>query len=212
VANRAELQRRLAAEFAAQGWPYEHDLAPAVLDSVERGGAADGETLVRRVPADYLDRHRIAREQMVRVLERALGGQAIEVGSSAATSIVINDNRYSISVGPGASVSGSQLNTAGNQLIVTAETSKDDVLATVMALVRAGLTGDWNEAAARDLGDVIDGRADIDIEDIRELVRQVVDDDKPEKRRIKELVTKISTSAISGALSAGIIAALGTLF
>lgn len=212
MADRAELQRRLASEFAAQGWSYEHDLAPALLDSVERGGAADGETLVRRVPADYLDRHNIAREQMVRVLDRALGDQTIEAGSGGTTSVVINDNRYSISVGAEASVSNSQLNTAGNQLVVQAETSKEDVLATAIALVRAGLTGDWNDAAARDLGEVIDSRADIDIEDVREIVRQVVEEEKPEKARIKELVTKISTSAISSALSTGIIAALGTLF
>lgn len=212
MANRAELQRRLAGEFAAQGWPYDHDLGPALLDSVERGGASDGEALVRRVPADYLDRHGIAREQMVRVLDRALGGQTIEATSAGTTSVVINDNRYSITVGTGASVSNSQLNTAGNQLVVQAETSKEDVLATAMTLVRAGLTGDWNEAAARDLGEVIDSRADIGIEDVREMVRQVVDQDKPEKGRIKELVTKISTGAISGALSTGIIAALGTLF
>jgi hypothetical protein len=211
VTNRAELQTRLAGEFAAQGWPYEHDLAPALLDSVERGGAADGEALVRRVPADYLNRHDITREQMIRVLDRALGGLTIEAGPASMTSVVINDNRYSLTLGPGVSVSNSQLNT-GNQLVVRADTSKDDVLATVTALVGGGLTGDWNEGAARDLGELIDSRADISIEDIRDTVRQVVSEDRPDKGRIKELVTKISTSAISGALSTGIIAALGTLF
>jgi hypothetical protein len=212
VANRAELQRRLAGEFVAQGWPYEHDLAPALLDSVESDGASDGAALIRKVPADYLDRHGIAREQMVRVLDRALGGQTIEAGSAAATLIVINNNPYSINIGDAASVSNSQLNTAGNQMVVQAETSKEDVLATAMTLVRAGLTGDWNDAAARDLSEVIDGRADIGIEDIREMVRQVIEDDKPEKGRVKALVEKISAGAITGALSTGIIAALGALF
>lgn len=212
MANRAELQRRLASEFSAQGWPYEHDLAPALIDTVARAGATDGQALVRQVPADYLDRHSIEREQMVRVLDRALGGQTIEPGSTSTTSIVINNNPYSINIGAGASVSDSQLNTAGDQMVVQAESSKEDVLATAMTLVRAGLTGDWNEAAARDLGEVIDGRADIGIEDIREMVRHVVEEDKPEQGRIKALVTQISTSAISGALSTGIIAALGGLF
>jgi hypothetical protein len=212
VANRAELQRRLASEFSAQGWPYEHDLAPALIDSVERGGPADGQALARQVPANYLDRNGIEREQMAKVLDRALGGQAVEAGSGNTITIVSNDNRNAIQLGEGASIVNSQVNTTGNQMVVQAESSKEDVLATAMALVRAGLTGDWNEGAARDLGQIIDGRDDITIEDVREMVRQAVEEEKPEKGRIKELVTKISTSAVAGALSTGIIAALGALF
>jgi hypothetical protein len=202
----------LAAEFSAQGWPYEHDLAPALLDSVERGGPTNGQALVRQVPADYLDRNGIEREQMAKVLDRALGGQAVEAGSGSTTSVVITDNRNAIQLGEGASIVNSQANTAGNQMVVQAESSKEDVLATAMALVRAGLTGDWNEAAVRDLGQIIEGRSDITIEDVREMVRQAVEEQKPEKGHIKELVTKISTSAVAGALSTGIIAALGALF
>jgi hypothetical protein len=212
VADRAELQRRLAGEFSAQGWPYEHNLAPALIDSIERNGPSDGSALVRKVPTDYLDRHGIERPQMIAVLDRALGGQSVEARAGNTTSVIINDNRFAIQVGEGASVANSQLNTAGNQMVVQAESSKEDVLATAMTLVRAGLSGDWNEAAARELSELIESRSDISIEDVREMVRQVADEDKPEKGRIKAFVSEVSTSAVAGVLSTGIIAALGALF
>jgi hypothetical protein len=43
------------------------------------------------------------------------------------------------------------------------------------------------------------------------MVRQVAEEDQPDKGRIKAFVTKVSTSAIAGALSTAIIAALGAL-
>jgi hypothetical protein len=210
--DRSELQRRLANEFAAQGWPYEHEIGPILIDAVERRGPMDGKTLVRQVPADYFDRHTIARDQMVKSLDRALGGLAVEPGAGTSTSVVINDHRYSIQIGEGASVSSSQINTAGNQMTIQPQSSKDDVLATTVALVRAGLAGGWNEAAALDLSRVIDARDDIDIEDVRSAVHHAVEAEKPDKARIKQLVMSISTSALAGALSTGIVAGLGALF
>jgi hypothetical protein len=171
-----------------------------------------GQALIRKLPSDYLDRNGIDRQQMVGVLDRALGGVSVDAGLGNTTSVVINDNRFAIQVGPGASVSSSQFNTAGNQIVVQTESSKKDVLAVARALVRAGLSGDWNAAAARDLSQLVDARSDISIEDVREMVRQVAEEEKPEKGRVKEMLTKVSTSAIAGALSTGIIAGLGALF
>jgi hypothetical protein len=140
--------------------------------------------LVRRVPADYLDRYGITRDQMANVLERALGGKSVESEVTSTTSVVITDNRYAINIGDHAQVSESQLNTAGSQLVIQADASKVDVLAAISVLVRGGLTGDWNEAAAGDLGQVIDARQDITIEDVREIAKQAVETEKADGGRI----------------------------
>lgn len=65
---------------------------------------------------------------------------------------------------------------------------------------------------ALELSELIDSRSDISIEDVREMVRQVAHEDKPEKGQVKAFVSEVSTSAIAGVLSTGIIAALGALF
>lgn len=103
---------------------------------------------------------------MVRVLERVLGGETIKPDCMNTTSVVINAHRYSINVGRSGTVTNSQLDAAGNQMVVQGETSKQAVLATPMPLARARLGGDRNRAVVRDLGDVITGRADMGIEDI----------------------------------------------
>lgn len=212
MATRAELQRALAAEFERQDWPYEHDVAPALLDEIERSGATDGHALAGRVSADFLDRHGIARQQMALVLDRTLGGKTVERERSVVTSLVINDNRHAIQIGDHAQVTASALNAGGNQLVIQANTSKHDVLAAVSALVRDGLACEWNAEAARDLNKVIDARADVTIEDVREIATEAARVEQPESGRVKALVTKISTGAISGALGTGIVAALGALF
>ena len=138
MADRAELQRTLAAEFEAQSWPYDHEVGPAILNELERRGATDGATLARQVTTDYLDRNAISRELMAKVLDRALGGKTIEASAPSPTTLIINDHSHSINIGAGATVTDSQLNT-GNQLIVQSDTAKDAVLAAVETLVRAAL-------------------------------------------------------------------------
>jgi hypothetical protein len=211
MASRAELQRSLAAAFEAQGWPYEHAFAPALFEHMEKLGASDGATLAQHVSADFLDRHHITREHMGRVLDKAIGGQTLERDAPSETTLVFTDNRYSIQIGDHSQVSNSTLNT-GNQIIVQASASKDDLLEAVSALVRGGLSDDWNDDAAQQLAQVIDGRDDIMIEDVRDAARAAAEAEQAEPGKVKALLTRISVGATSGALGTGIVAALGALF
>jgi hypothetical protein len=210
MARRAELQRRLAGEFANQGWPYDHEVGPAILDELERRGTADGAALVGQVAGYYLERHGITREQMASVLDRALGGERVQPSAPAVTTLVVNDNRHSIQI-TDSTVRDSQLNT-GQQLVVNTGGEKPEVLAAVAALIRGGLVGEWNEDAARDLAEVIDQRDDITVEDVREIAKEVAEEEGAEPGKVKVLIERIATGAISGALGTGISAGLGGLF
>ena len=211
MASRAELQRSLAAAFEAQGWPYEHAFAPALFEQMEKLGTSDGATLAQHVSADFLDRHNITREHMGRVLDKAMGGQKLERDAPSETTLIINDSRHSIQIGDHAQVSNSPLNT-GNQIIVQASASKDELLAAVSALVRGGLPDDWNDDAAQQLAQVIDGREDITIEDVRDAARYAAEAEQAEPGKVKALLAKIAVGATSSVLSTGVIAALGGLF
>ena len=211
MASRAELQRTLAAAFEGQGWPYEHAFAPALFEQMEKLGTSDGGTLAQHVSADFLDRHHITREHMGWVLDKAIGGQTLERDASTQTTLVFTDNRYSIQIGDHSQVTNSTLNT-GNQITVEASASKDKLLAAVSALVLGGLSDDWNDKAAQQLAQVIDGRNDITIEDVRDAARDAADAAQAGPSTIKALLTRISVGATSGALGTGIVAALGALF
>lgn len=211
MASRAALQRSLAAAFEAQGWPYEHAFAPALFEQMEKLGTSDGATLAQHVSADFFDRHHITREHMGRVLDQAIGGQTLERDAPNETTLVFTDNRYSLQIGNHAQVTNSPLNT-GNQIIVQASASKEDLIAAVSALVRGGLSDDWNDDAAKQLAQVIDGRDDITIEDVRNAARAAAEAEQAEPSKVKALLAKIATGTASGVLGTGITAALGALF
>lgn len=217
MAGRAELQRRLATEFERQGWPYEPDIGPALLDYIGQTGPADGATLAQRVSADFLERHRISRDQMAAALDRAVGAATVEREDASSVTLNFTDNRYAVQVSDGGSVVNSTVNTAGTQLVVAASSSRDEVLAAVATLVRAGLDGEWDEDQVRSLSELVDARDDIGFEEVRAITMSAVRDapstaDFPLADRAKVLVGEVSTGAISGALGTGIVAALGALF
>lgn len=101
------------------------------------------------------------------------------------------------------------MNVGGTQVVVDVNADRGDVLAAVEALVRAGLVGEWNPAAAVELARVVDERSDVSVDDVRELTVKVVEAEKPTSARVKEFLASVATNTISGALGAGISAGLG---
>jgi hypothetical protein len=209
MATRAEFQRKLAGAFTGQGWPYEPDVRERLSTLIERDGGADGDRLAAAVPADYLDRHGIDRTTLARVLGRAIGGEAIEPEPEP-VSITIADNRHSINIGDNVTLANSSFNT-GTQITSSSDTSREDVLAAVAMLFRAGLDGEWNHDAAADLGRVIDARGDVSFEDVHGTAVEVANEQPVKAGRVKALLNDLSLRAIGGALGTGLVAALGAL-
>jgi hypothetical protein len=202
-----EIQRRIATEFERNGWEYDLSVGTQLVRAIDRAGGVDGESLAQRVPTDFLVRNTVTREAVANAIERAVGGASIERAVEAAT-VVINDSRYSINLGPGAEIEGSTINVGGTQINVSANVEKNEVFAAAEALIRAGLSGNWNPYAARDLAAVIDQRGDVTVDEIRELTTEVATATKPTSDRVRDFLTQIAANAIGGALSVGISAGL----
>jgi hypothetical protein len=207
LTTRSDLQRRLAAEFDRRLWQYEMDAARAIVDAVEAAGAVDPQYLADRVPAGVLRRNGIDRPTMAEAIEAAIGGFTLKPPepTMSTTAITINDNRYQVNVGAGASMDSSKINVGdGQQINVDVEAPKDQVLEAVRALVRAGLTGDWNDGAAGDLAKVLAGRVDIGLDDIQVVTAEIVEAEQPTQGKVKALLGKIAVSGLGGALGTGI--------
>lgn len=125
------------------------------------------------------------------------------------TTLVINDRRFSVNLGPGARIESSNINVGGTQIVVDVSVEKSDVLAAVETLIRAGLAGEWDAAAARELAKVIDERSDVTVNDVHESTAEVVQAEKPRSERIKGFLADMAANAIGGALGTGISAGLG---
>ena len=118
----------------------------------------------------------------------------------------IEGNSFTL-VGAGASISGENVNVgSGTQINVQSDAPKDEILVAVRALVSAGLAGDWNVDAARQVEAVVDARDDIALEDVQEVTAEVVKEEAGTQTRGREFRDKVLASGLGGALSHGIIA------
>lgn len=207
----AEFQRLIATEFGRRGWDYDLTVGRELLGRVERDSPIDGLKLAEGLSATFLERNRATRGDIADALRRAVGGRTLS-GGQESTTLVINDNRYQVNLGAGAHISGSVLNVGrGSQIVVGTNATKSEVLAAVEAIVRAGLDGEWNNAAAADLATVIQKRSDVDLEDVRKVTTDVGRAEKPNRERAAGFMKEVAASGLGGALGVGISAGLGEL-
>lgn len=213
-ATPSELQRLIAAEFDQQRWEYDLNVGDSLVAEIERTGDVVPDKLVQRLPAAFFQRNRTTRELVAAAITRAVGGRTPKRPEEPVQSTLVFDNsrHYEVTLGKGAQITNSQLNVGeGTQINVSVQASRDDVLAAVEALLRAGLAGDWNDDAARELATVLGGRDDIGYEDVQEITAEVVRTEQPRQGHVKELLWKIATSGLGGALATGISAGAGEL-
>jgi hypothetical protein len=204
------MQRLLAGEFERRGWPYDLAVMGDLIDAITSAGSVDPAALARRVPARYRDSNDVSVDDLEDAIRRALGGRTPATEPRAVT-LVINDHSHRLTLEKGASIRDSNINVSGTQIVVQSTATKDEVLAGVAALVRAGLAGGWNVDAARELADLIDARDDVAYEDVHDVTVEVLDEQSPKRSRAKELLGQIAASGIGGALSTGITAGVGEL-
>jgi hypothetical protein len=76
--TRAELQRRLAAEFGLRGWEYDLSVGPAVVEELFRRGVVDAVALAAVVPGDYRRRLLASTNDVADAIARAFSGIVLE--------------------------------------------------------------------------------------------------------------------------------------
>ena len=206
----SELQRLIAAEFDRRRWEYDLDVGPKLVAEIERSGGVDADQLARLLPAEFFHRNQTTRANVAGALERAVGGRTPKRGAAGATLVFADNRRYELKIGKGTQISNSPINVGtGTQFNVSLDASKTDLLGAVEAVIRAGLAGDWNADAARELADVIDGRGDIDYDDVREITAAVAKAEQPKQGRVKKFLTDIAVGGLGGTLGTGVSAGLG---
>jgi hypothetical protein len=181
--------------------------AHSLVEQVTSRGVINGHELAARVPTTFLRQNRTDRDVVARAIDRAIGGRHPDPGEGATVTLVAQDNRqYHLTMGSGAQITDSNVNIGGTQINIQPGAGKDQLLDGVRALVRAGLTADWDVGAAHALSHALEGREDIAYTDIEEITAEVVKEEAASKRPIRDFIGKVAASGLSGALTAGIVA------
>lgn len=208
----SELQRLLATEFDRHRWEYDLAIGQQLVAEIERSGQVEGQSLAQVVPAEFFHRNRVSRANVAAAIERAVGGRTPNRRFAVATLVFTDNRRYELKLEGGAHFTNSKLNLgSGTQINVERDASRDDVLAAVEAILRAGLADDWNDTAAHDLASLIESRGDVDVNDIREITAEIVEAEQPKRGRVKDLLGKVAIGGLGGALGTGLSAGLGEL-
>jgi CHAT domain-containing protein len=76
--TRADLQRRLAAEFDRRGWEYDLLVGPALVDEVLRQSAVDPVALARIVSSDFRRGVRASADDVADAISRAFSGIVLD--------------------------------------------------------------------------------------------------------------------------------------
>jgi hypothetical protein len=210
AADRAEMQRLLAAAFERRGWEYDLETVPAILGEVERTGAVGPTQLAGRVSSQYLNRVGASRGDMADAIAEAIGGRTLAPQPSAAPAVTI-DNRNSINFGPGAQIGGSANLNTGSQISVRGDSPKEDVLDAIATLVTAGLGGEWNTEEADELDRAIAGREDIAAADVQAVTVRAAENAGGDGVSRKAFAQQLAAEAGSSLLVAAILAAVQSL-
>jgi hypothetical protein len=206
----ARMQSLLAAEFDRRGWEWDLAVGRDIVCEVERRGKVDAERLAKHASPTYLARNSTDRSAIAEAIESALGGSVPAAPPRAVpTTLIVGGTHHTLTMEAGARISDSRFTVGGTQINIEADTSKQEVLAAVAALVRAGLADQWNAEAAGALAQAIDARDDIGFEDVQEVTGDVVSSEAPRQGRAKAFLAKVAAGGIGGALGTGISAAVG---
>ena len=128
------------------------------------------------------------------MIECAVGGRIPRHEEPVPTVVTINDNSFTLNMASGTQITGANVNIgSGTQINVRADSDRTEVLTTAAALVRAGLTGDWNAAAARELAALIENRDDIAFTDVEKVTAEVVGEEAPTQARARELLEQVTS-------------------
>jgi hypothetical protein len=204
-----EVRSRVAAEFDRRHWPYEPGLGDRLLAGLKPGDSLESAVLVQRLPADYLDRNSLSRDQLAAALAE-LDGLTLVAQESSQT-LIVNDNRYQVNLSGHAQITNSSINLDGNQINISVEAPKEQVLTALRLLLAAAFSGDWNDAAIGDLSQLLSGRDDVSVEDVRAVTTEVGVEQGADAGRVRQLLDKVATGALTGVLSTGLSAGLGQL-
>lgn len=211
-ATRTDLQRALADEFGHRGWEYDMAVGEDIVSGLERSSSADSGALAAHISSTWIEKNRATRDQVANAIERAIAGRTLARDEAAGVTLNTDNRSYTLTMESGSQITGSQVNLGGTQINVRADGPKEDVLAGIAALIKAGLQGDWNPDAARELATAVEGRDDIGFQDVEAVANEVAEaTDSPDPGRVRTMLASIAQEGIGGALGTGIVAGISWL-
>jgi hypothetical protein len=203
------LLRAIGDEFQSRGWSDNSDLALKITQDAQTLRRLDAKAAAALANRGFLLRNRTSRAKLRGALASVFAGRNLLDPDLDHPHTMPAPQHTNITIGDGNT--GVNINVGGQQVNVTVQSAKDDVLAGVAALLRDALQGELPATQFTQLDQLISAREDFDQKDIETITAEVIEQGDPPPSKLAQLRNSVMTSAASGLLVQGIIAGLNAL-
>src|SRR4051812_2086176 len=178
------LVTRIHDEFDCEGWRGSGDLAVIIVRHLEELGRLDARAGASCAPISFRTRNRIRRSQIEAALDRAFAGRQLKTTPDQGVHVQ-GDINVSIT---GDNNTVGNLNLAGQQFNLTAQTPKAEALDAVQRLVAEALVrGNWPKPELEELDAHLGQRDDVVEDEVVEAAQRAIDEAHPEPSQLKQL-------------------------
>lgn len=212
--TRARMRSRLASEWEAMGWEWDLQIGGLILDRISEVGTVDPNALAAVLPSSYLARYGASREELASSIDRAIGGETLEVENSeqATIAVTVFGDSYTLNVGESARIEHSTFNVGrGTQINIDASADRNELLNALRALIISGLAGQWDEQAARAIGKAVEQQGVLSLDDVRDTVMETGREAGSDTGRIQSLMEKVAVGGLGSFLATGLASGLTDL-
>ncbi|HXE98740.1 MAG TPA: hypothetical protein VN458_00170 [Solirubrobacterales bacterium] len=200
------LLRVIVDEFEERGWRYLNGLPARIATQCQERGALDARAAAELADSRFLARNHTDRASLQEALVRAFANRVLKEPPP-----LMNQNNINITVNGDRNTFG-DVTQIGQEIKLSLESPKTEILDAVAGLVRRGLDGQFSKADLDDLAALVETRGDIDQAEIETVVGEVVEAEQPEPGKLATFRKDVLTGATTTLVVQGILAVLGIPF
>lgn len=203
----------IAEEFQRLGWRDHGGLALKIVQQAQERGALDTDDAASLAGRGFLVLNRTSRARVREVLDGVFAGRSLLDPSSehSPTMSETHNTHTNINIGDANTLSDVHINVGGQQLNLTAQATKPEVLAGLTGLLRQAIETGLDGPKLARLDQLVSAREDVDQSEIEAVVAEVIEETDPASSTLVKLRDGVMTSTASGLVVHGIIAAIGAL-
>jgi hypothetical protein len=205
------LLREIGDEFQSRGWRDDGDLALKITQQAQSRRGLDADMAASLAGRAFLLRNRTTRAKLRAALLRVFAGRALLDPDLDHPHTMPTPHNTNITFGNGNTISDVNITVGGQQVNLTAQASKEEVLDGVATLLHEALRSSLSETDLAKFDQLISARDDLDQKEIETVTAEVIQQDDPPPSKLAQLRNSVMTSAASGLLVQGIIAGVNAL-
>jgi hypothetical protein len=192
-------------EFERRGWRSTGDLPVQIVRQALLSGRLDAHAAATLARQAFLLKNGVCRAEVKAALEPLFAGRHLQPDAPSTQGVIVQ-NHFSIS---GDNNVVSHINVGGQQFTLTSQSTKEQSLQAVEALVAQALADGWPSGGVTRLQDHLEARGDVTEPEIEQAAQRAIEAGNAKPGQLAQLRTSLMAGTVSGLLVRALGAAFG---